>query len=320
MNVYLWLIYFDKCQVKKLNLGFIQRNQNTMKDFIALDFETATQNRNSMCAIGLVVVKDNVIIEKFYALVQPPNNEYNHHTIEVHRILPEFTANAPAFPELYTKLKSYLHNSTVVCHNADFDINVLKQTMNFYDIQDDLKMDIYCTMRIYGGSGLSVCCQEHGIPLHHHDPLSDAEACAYLFMKHSDDFTEFTFNKRIPEKTKSYQVNGIQRIKGNILKPDYEHAVDKTNFFFGKKVVISGTYENWPDRNDLAKIVKALGADIDTGVTSRTNVLIAGEGAGPSKIEKMMSNIELGKNAVILTENDVCEIVIDFLSNNNQTE
>lgn len=291
-----------------------------MKSFVALDFETATQNRNSMCAIGLVVVRENVIIEKFYALVQPPNNEYNLHNIELHRILPDFTVNAPTFPEIYPKLKSYIQGSTVVYHNSDFDTNVLMRTMDFYNIQDDLKMDINCTMRIYGGAGLKVCCEEHQIPLNHHDPLSDAEACAYLFMKHSDSFSDFTFNRKMPEKSNLNHIADSQRLKGNILKPDLEHALDHNNFFFGQKVVISGTYKNWPDRNDLAKIIKALGADIDTGVTLKTNILIIGEEAGPRKIEKMVSNIGQGKRAVILTENDVCKILTEITPDYNLPE
>lgn len=291
-----------------------------MKSFVALDFETATQNRNSMCAIGLVVVRENVIIEKFYALVQPPNNEYNLHNIELHRILPDFTVNAPTFPEIYPKLKSYIQGSTVVCHNSDFDTNVLMRTMDFYNIQDDLKMDINCTMRIYGGAGLKVCCEEHQIPLNHHDPLSDAEACAYLFMKHSDSFRDFTFNRKMPEKPNLNHIDDSQRLKGNILKPDLEHALDHNNFFYGQKVVISGTYKTWPDRNDLAKIIKALGADIDTGVTLKTNILIIGEDAGPRKIEKMGSNIGQGKRAVILTENDVFKILTKIIPDNNLPE
>jgi DNA polymerase-3 subunit epsilon len=124
----------------------------------------------------------------------------------------------------------------------------------------------------------------------------------------------------MPERPKLNHPDDSQRLKGSILKPDFEHAIDQNNFFFGQKVVISGTYETWPDRNELAKIVKALGADIDSGVTQRTNILIVGEGAGPRKIEKMVSNIEQGKKAVILTEKDVCEILVDLISENNLTE
>ena len=99
------------------------------------------------------------------------------------------------------------------------------------------------------------------------------------------------------------------KISSDLLKPDFEHVKDKENYFYGKKVVISGIYDNWPDRNELAMTIKDLGADIDTSVTKRTNILIAGDGVGPSKLSKMIANINEGREAVILNETDVVGIL-----------
>jgi DNA polymerase-3 subunit epsilon len=279
-----------------------------MKNFIALDFETATAKRNSMCAVGLVVVQDNVIIERFHALIQPPGNEFTDYTIRVHNILPEYTAKAPLFPEIYPKLRSYIHGKNVVCHNSDFDIDVLMKTLNFYEINDGLNFDISCTMKIYGGAGLDVCCQEHGITLAHHDPLSDAEACAYLFMKHSSDFVELPFNKKISQPQKNYPTDGRQHIGGNMLKQDLENVVNKESYFYKRKVVITGTFEQWPDRTVLADKIKKLGADIDSNVTPKTEILIIGKDPGPSKVQKMIFNLNNGKNAIILNESDLLKV------------
>lgn len=40
-------------------------------DFVAFDFETANNDRSSICAAGLAVVKDRRIIETKYWLVRP---------------------------------------------------------------------------------------------------------------------------------------------------------------------------------------------------------------------------------------------------------
>ena len=45
--------------------------------FTTIDFETATSNRNSACAVGIVTVENRIITEEYYTLIQPPNNEYN---------------------------------------------------------------------------------------------------------------------------------------------------------------------------------------------------------------------------------------------------
>ena len=40
-------------------------------DFVAIDFETANEKRNSACSIGLTVVKNNKIVEEKYFLIKP---------------------------------------------------------------------------------------------------------------------------------------------------------------------------------------------------------------------------------------------------------
>ena len=42
-----------------------------MKDFVAIDFETANFEPSSICSVGLVIVKDGEIVDDFYSLVRP---------------------------------------------------------------------------------------------------------------------------------------------------------------------------------------------------------------------------------------------------------
>lgn len=37
-----------------------------MQDFAAIDFETANGRRSSVCSIGVVIVRDGKIVDKFY--------------------------------------------------------------------------------------------------------------------------------------------------------------------------------------------------------------------------------------------------------------
>ncbi len=282
-----------------------------MENFVAVDFETALGKRYSACAVGIVVVKNSVISEKFWTLIQPPFNEYFYKNIEVHGITPEMTKDAQTFDLLYPKIREYLNGNIVICHNAEFDMSVLSQTMEYYKIIDDsLRFEYHCTMKLCNGNGLFDCCKELNIPLSHHDALSDAEACArlYLYIKGA------TQNISVPKGIRSRKQNFVnddrrQRISGDLLKCVISETTLKENPFFSKKVVISGTYEYWPDRTILANLIKDLGADIDSSVTERTNFLIAGKGVGPSKFEKMMKNIEKGHEACIIEEETLIKIL-----------
>jgi len=274
-----------------------------MYDFIALDFETAQGKRNSICAIGLVAVKSNVITEKFWSLIKPPNNEYSSYNIRIHGITPQMTENAPTFETLYPAIKHYLHGKNVVCHNTDFDLDVLRQTMQYYDINEELSIIAHCTLKLYGRP-LADCCAEMNIALDHHNALSDAEACAKLFLIYNtigsavSDTREDMNSANRSAQFKSYG----QKITGDVLKKDLSLVERTDNPFYNKKVVISGTYDAWPDRTHLASLMKLLGADIDSGVSEKTNFLLAGDGVGPMKVLKMNKNIECGKEAAILTE------------------
>lgn len=159
-------------------------------NFVAIDFETATSNRNSACSVGIVTVENGRIVEEFHALIQPPNNEYNWHNIQVHGITEQDTSNSPGFDQVYPEIKKRLAGSLVIAHNESFDRSVLKKSMlafgiEYIDIQLPEKWE--CTMKIFKDKGykpakLDVCCAKHGIQLQHHDALSDARACANLYL------------------------------------------------------------------------------------------------------------------------------------------
>ena len=45
-----------------------------MRDFAAIDFETANNERTSVCSVGVVIVRDGKIVDTFYSLIQPEPN------------------------------------------------------------------------------------------------------------------------------------------------------------------------------------------------------------------------------------------------------
>ena len=47
-----------------------------MKDFAAIDFETANGKRTSVCSVGIVIVKSGRIVNKIYRLIRPAPNYY----------------------------------------------------------------------------------------------------------------------------------------------------------------------------------------------------------------------------------------------------
>ena len=45
-----------------------------MENFAAIDFETANNERTSVCSVGVVIVRNGEIVDSFYSLIQPEPN------------------------------------------------------------------------------------------------------------------------------------------------------------------------------------------------------------------------------------------------------
>lgn len=162
-----------------------------MTNFIAIDFETATSSRNSACAVGIITVENGVITDEYHALIKPPNNEYNWRNIQVHGITERHTQNADTFDKVYPEIKKRLQGQVVVAHNESFDRSVLQKTManyglNYSELNISDKWE--CTMKLckvnnkYPSGKLNECCAVDNIELVHHEALSDARACAKLYL------------------------------------------------------------------------------------------------------------------------------------------
>ena len=108
-------------------------------------------------------------------------------------------------------------------------------------------------------------------------------------------FDEF---HRVKSEEKNSNKNSIEfypkQLTGEVLKTDFENAKNNTNPFYMKKVVVSGFIDSEKER--IANELKELGADVDTSVGSRTNVLITGENVGPSKLKNMLKCVNMPVN------------------------
>ncbi|WP_192822525.1 3'-5' exonuclease [Rufibacter sp. LB8] len=150
--------------------------------FTAIDFETAQGKRHSICQVGLVRVEQGEVVQTINQLVYPPDNYYFYKNIEIHGITPERTCTAPTFAEVWSVLKPHIHGQTVVAHNGAFDFSCLQQTLAHYQMPSP-RFEQKCTYKIYGGD-LASLCRQHQITLNHHDALSDAMACAELYLRY----------------------------------------------------------------------------------------------------------------------------------------
>lgn len=171
-----------------------------MKDFAALDFETANCERTSVCSVGVVIYRDGEMVDEFYSLIKPEPDYYNYCCTQVHGLRATDTEDAPVFPFVWQQVEALLEKHGIeglnsmngqrglplVAHNKTFDESCLKAVFRCYQM-DYPDYTFYCTLqqsrKVWPGGHhtLDIIAERCGFSLtKHHHALADAEACAAI--------------------------------------------------------------------------------------------------------------------------------------------
>ncbi len=162
-----------------------------MKDFAAIDFETANRHLSSVCSVGIVVVRNEIIVDRFYSLIHPVPNYYAPTNIAIHGITKEDTDAEDYFPEVWSGVEKIIEGLPLVAHNSRFDEGCLKAVFKRFQL-DYPNYEFYCTCtasrRHFGKSlpnhRLPTVAKRCGYNLEtHHHALCDAEAAAVIAIK-----------------------------------------------------------------------------------------------------------------------------------------
>ncbi len=161
--------------------------------FVALDFETADQGRDSACSIALVRVERRTIVRREHRLIRPPRRTFQFTAI--HGISWSQVAQEPPFAELWPQLAACLEGAQfIAAHNASFDAGVMRACCEQAGLLPP-SQPFVCTVQVarqawnLRPTKLPDVCRHLGLPLQHHDALSDAEACANIVLAAGRDGT-----------------------------------------------------------------------------------------------------------------------------------
>lgn len=157
-------------------------------EFVSIDFETANQKWDSVCAVGMIMVKNEEIVDEYYSLVNP-EDYFNSINVNIHGITAKDVANMPNFHTISRQMWPWLSGNLVIAHNAAFDINVLKKVAQKYKLIVP-EFSYACTCQIarlawrsLENYRLSTVARHLSLELQHHNALSDARACARIMVQ-----------------------------------------------------------------------------------------------------------------------------------------
>lgn len=159
-----------------------------MKNFVAIDVETANYERSSICSVGCVKVKNGIITDKYYSLVHPEPDWYVRRFTAIHGLSDEDTYNAPTFQHVWNDVTKFAEGLPFVAHNASFDFGCIKAACKVYQLEPPTSFR--CTLaaarrmiphHACPSKSLPNLCKFLAIPFSdHHNALADAEACAKI--------------------------------------------------------------------------------------------------------------------------------------------
>lgn len=262
-------------------------------NYIAIDFETANEKRNSPCSIGIVVVKNGQIVEKIHHLIRPKEMRFMPINIGIHGIRPAMVENELEFDEIWEKIKHHFNDNLVIAHNASFDISVLRKSAELYNIELP-RIEYICTMKLsrnfYKGienAKLNTVNDFLGYEFKHHDALYDALACSNILFNISEELkcTDIKeISKLIGVTIGSADSNGYKpsSTKGRVIKISNRiHNPKKANKFerlecdaFKNEVVVFTGKLSSMSREEAMGLVRRLGGTSGSSVTRKTTILV----------------------------------------------
>jgi DNA polymerase-3 subunit epsilon len=159
-------------------------------DFTAIDFETANSSSASPCSVGLVKVRNGLVVDKVGWLIKPPagHDEFWEWNTRIHGIVAEDVVDAASWTEQLPDLVAFADGDILVAHNASFDMGVIAGACAATQVHTP-SFRYACSLQIarktyhLDSYRLPVAAMAAGFEdFEHHQALADAEACAAIIV------------------------------------------------------------------------------------------------------------------------------------------
>lgn len=286
-------------------------------NFTAIDFETANEQRGSVCAVGITTVRDSQIIETTSWYVQPPTGERFTNTY-IHGITPAHCASGSTWADSLAAIAEYAEDGPLVAYNSPFDKGVYSAAcrLSEIDVIDYVWRDARVaakTHMVLDSYKLVEVSAHLGLPdFAHHDAAEDAEACARVVLTLAERHAVGVLDELWPVRASS-QRSYYRRLP----LPSANVEADPAHPLYGVSVTFTGELEGY-ERDDARAAVAALGAIVTSGPTKRTDVVVVGgfdpatfrSGATVSnKIQKALDLRAAGQQIEFISELDLVALL-----------
>jgi DNA polymerase-3 subunit epsilon len=164
--------------------------QSMSLDFTAIDFETANSSSASACSVGLVKVRDGVVVDQANWFIRPPlgYDQFSEWNTRIHGIMAPDVVDALLWDEQLPDLVAFAAGDHLVAHNASFDMGVIAAACraSFIGVPS---LSYLCSLQVarrtyeLDSYRLPVAAMAAGFEdFAHHNALADSQACAAIIV------------------------------------------------------------------------------------------------------------------------------------------
>lgn len=160
---------------------------------IAIDFETANEERGSACSVGLAWIEGGAVVRVEERLIRPKSMRFSSFNIAIHGIRPEHVEDAAEFPEVMDEFADDFAGATMIAHNAAFDFSVWRASLDGYRLPYP-SFNYLCSVKMaqkvwphLPSHKLNILASHLGLRFIHHNAAEDAVVCASAAIAMSRD-------------------------------------------------------------------------------------------------------------------------------------
>jgi DNA polymerase-3 subunit epsilon len=168
---------------------------DTGNEFIVIDFETTGLSAEYDRIVEVAAIKyyDKEMVDVFHTLVNP-KRKIPHESIKIHGITDSMVKGKPTIYDILPNLLSFIGDSTIVAHNARFDMSFLKNAcIRHFKIKDYyIENKVFDTLKLsrkmfpdLQNHKLGTVARHIGVEIKkNHRSTDDALATAQIYIKY----------------------------------------------------------------------------------------------------------------------------------------
>jgi len=274
-------------------------------NYVVLDLETTGFDPafDEIIEVAAIKYSNREKISEFTTLVKP-ENKINEYITELTGITNEMVKDAPKIKKVLPELMSFLSDSVIIGHNANFDINFLYDN-NMLCFNEPFTNSFIDTMRISRRLFRDIrhrlvdLAMEFKISADvQHRAKADCEITQKVYEYMRNHCTEKNIDITAFLKASHGKSFDLKDFKPETEEFDVSHPI------YGMSVCFTGTLEKFP-RKEALQIVTNLGGIPSDSVTKNTNILVLGNNDYCSSIKGGKSNKQKKAEELILKGHDL---------------